>query len=61
MSKHVYKKQSYVSVEMVAGYQQMVGVKPKTPIWFVCIQGRYGICKFSLKLWGGCTVSAENI
>ena len=43
MSKHECKKLSYVSVEMAAGYQQMIGVKSKTPIWFVCIEGRYGI------------------
>ena len=47
MSEHECKMQSYVSVEMAAGYQQMIRVKPKTPIWFVCIEGRYGNCNFN--------------
>ena len=46
MSKHECNKLSYVSVEMAAGYQQMIGAKPKTPIWFVCVEGRYGIRNF---------------
>ena len=41
----------YVSVEMAAGYQQMIGVKPYTTIWFVCIDGSDGICNSSDINW----------
>ena len=47
MSKHESKMLSYVSMEMAVGYQQIIGVKPEAPIWFVCIEGGYGICNFS--------------
>ena len=47
MSKHECKTLSCISVEMAAGYQQIIGVKLYTPIWFVCVESSYGISNFS--------------